>query len=348
MTAVACDSCLLYKTNGGRPVGIVGLQVDDSIVAGTEEFLEHENREAARFPNKGAQSVTGTTQKFNGVTVIEAEKSYFLSQEIDDLEDAPDDVSFSMFRSIRAKVAYTAHCTRPDLLAYANILSQVTASTFSSKSVASLNELISKSRVRRPLRYRAIPPVNAEVCVFLDAAFGTNEDHSSQVGIVVCIRDMRSSEVNLIHAASMKSRRVARSALAAETLALSEAFDVGYVIRQSMECLLGCSLPLVLYTDARSLYHLTISLSACPTERRLAIDIAAVREAFEKRVISDIVLISGESNPADGCTKTSANGALEMLLDSGTAIINKQAWLVRDKIVCPPLPARELIPTESA
>jgi hypothetical protein len=185
-----------------------------------------------------------------------------------------------------------------------------------------------------------------EVAVFMDAGFGTNKDFSSQIGVITALRDPVSTRINLINVSSGKAKRVARSALAAETLATSDAFDVGYVLKKNMELMLGRTVKLILYTDARSLYHIMISLAPVPTERRLAIDIAAVREGYEKRDISEIVLIKGDSNPADGCTKFDSNGALQRMLHTNAIVIEPQAWLERDEVVQPPVIPRELIARE--
>jgi hypothetical protein len=109
-----------------------------------------------------------------------------------------------------------------------------------------------------------------------------------------------------------------------------------------MQEMLNREVKLILYTDARSLYHIVISLAPVPSERRLAIDIAAVREGYEKRDISEIVIITGNSNPADGCTKFDTNGALERMLTTNSVIIETQAWLERDVVVSPPVIARDL------
>lgn len=55
---------------------------------------------------------------------------------------------------------------------------------------------------------------------------------------------------------------------------------------------------------SHSLYKLYISLMAT-TERRLQIDLAVVREAYEIGDVTGIVWIKSSSNPADDVTKTS-------------------------------------------
>jgi hypothetical protein len=118
--------------------------------------------------------------------------------------------------------------------------------------------------------------------VFADAGFGTNRDYSSQIGIITGLRDPESVNVNVIHVTSCKAKRVA---LAAETLAISDVFDIGFMSKRNMEALLSRNVKLILHTNARSLYHIMISLALIPTERRLAIDISAVREGYEAHIL---------------------------------------------------------------
>jgi hypothetical protein len=251
-------------------------------------------------------------------------------------------MDFANFASLGAKVAYTAHLTRPDLLAHANLLSQITAPSMTEDDIGSLRTLIDRARVKRPLHFIFTDPERFEVAFFIDAAFGTNSDMSSQNGIIICLRDPSTSCLNVVHATSAKARRIARSALSAETLALSDGFNVGYAMNHALSSILGRIVPLVLYTDARSINHLTILLAPSPTEKRLAIDIAGVRKAFESRDIADIILISGGGNPADGCTKVNCNVVLERTLDSNYLEVDVQAWLEREKVVPALIPARDV------
>jgi hypothetical protein len=250
----------------------------------------------------------------------------FFSQKLS--PEVPDNVSFTDFASLRAQVAYVAHTTRPDLLAYANILSQVTKDDMSEVHVARLRTLYTKASKKRDLIFVPMKYTRVQESVFLDARFGTKKDQSSQIGILIGIHDPNTNCINVTHVTSCKSRRVARSALAAEALAMSEAFDIAFSLKHSLQDMLCRKVNLVLYTDDRSLYHTTFSLASIPTERRLAIDLAAVREGFEKREILDIVLIEGSSNPADGCTTFDGKGVLETLLETNKVNVTVQAWLV--------------------
>jgi hypothetical protein len=113
-------------------------------------------------------------------------------------------------------------------------------------------------------------------------------------------------------------------------------------MKHTLSSILGHDVPLFLFTYARSLYHVTISLAPTPTERRLTIDIASVRPAFETREIADIILINGNINPVDGCTKVHWNGVLSKLVESNRLEIEPQAWLERNNGVAATVAARDV------
>lgn len=79
-----------------------------------------------------------------------------------------------------------------------------------------------------------------------------------------------------------------KSVLAAEFLAPMEGYDAGYMIAHTLSELIGRKTDLTLYTDSRSLYELCISL-ALTTKRRLQIDLVVIRQAYERRDITDII-----------------------------------------------------------
>jgi hypothetical protein len=128
MESSPTDPCFLFKTENDVLIGIVVLQVDDSGVGGTSEVRELEESASKKFQTKPSITISTKSHYLNGVKIsCNSNSVYSLSQEV--ALNVPENVSFSEFASLRAQVAYVAHCTRPDLLAQANILSQVTMET---------------------------------------------------------------------------------------------------------------------------------------------------------------------------------------------------------------------------
>lgn len=68
-------------------------------------------------------------------------------------------------------------------------------------------------------------------------------------------------------------------------------------------------------TDSKWLFNVITRSSTC-REKRLKIDIAVVREAYDQQEISQVEHIS-DQNPADGPTKVKKCQALNAILDTG-------------------------------
>ena len=69
-------------------------------------------------------------------------------------------------------------------------------------------------------------------------------------------------------------------------------------------------LPLiVVYTDSYSLYKCLVKLGTIK-EKRLMIDIIALRQSYEKRELTEVQWINRQDNPADIMTKATPNKIL--------------------------------------
>lgn len=68
----------------------------------------------------------------------------------------------------------------------------------------------------------------------MDAAFHVNANVTSQLGIVPMLRNNDTGEINGVHYASFKSKRVCKSVLAAELFALVGGYDIGCSLRDTV------------------------------------------------------------------------------------------------------------------
>ncbi|KAI0993002.1 hypothetical protein K3495_g15182 [Podosphaera aphanis] len=137
---------------------------------------------------------------------------------------------------------------------------------------------------------------------------------------------------NIIHWSSTKSKRVTRSVLAAEIYGMASGVDVGFVIagiiNMIMDQLNLPAVPLIICTDSYSLYECIVKLGTTK-EKRLMIDIMALRQMYERRQLWEIRWISGNDNPADSMTKSAPNNSLERFLDTNQLDIDAQGWVKR-------------------
>jgi hypothetical protein len=137
---------------------------------------------------------------------------------------------------------------------------------------------------------------------------------------------------NVIHYSSTKCKRVTRSVLASEIYGMVNGFDIGIAITTTLRMIterLGLpAIPLVICTDSYSLYECLVKLGTTK-EKRLMIDIMALRQSYERREITEIRWINGDDNPADAFTKASPNRALERFINSNQLTVRVEGWVQR-------------------
>ncbi|KAM4059748.1 polyprotein [Hirsutella rhossiliensis] len=196
----------------------------------------------------------------------------------------------------RARASYIASIAQPEASFDVSVAAQV--QTPEDKDYAILNKRLQwqMDHQLRGLTYKPIDLATAKLMVFTDGSFANNKDLSSQLGFVITLvnetnHKEKQFEIsgNIVHWSSTKCKRVTRSVLASEI----------YVK-------LGTT-----------------------KEKRLMIDIMALRQSYEKREITDIRWINGADNPADAMTKASPNRALERFIDTNSLTIRVEGYVQR-------------------
>jgi hypothetical protein len=163
--------------------------------------------------------------------------------------------------------------------------------------------------------------------VFIDASFANNKDLSSQIGYVLALAD-GTGRANIIHWSSIKCKRVTRSVLASELYGMAHGFDMGASVKSTVNRVLERDLPLVVYTDSKSLYECLVKLGTT-REKRLMIDVMCLRQAYERREIAEVKWIKGDSNPADSMTKSKPSNALKRLINTNIIQLDVEEWVKR-------------------
>ena len=174
--------------------------------------------------------------------------------------------------------------------------------------------------------------------VFVDGGFAGNKDLSSQIGLIVVLAtekmDDSTFEIrgNIVDYKSIKCKRVVRSALASELYSMVLGVDIAIAISTTLRLItqqlkIG-DVPTIICTDSFSLYECLVKLGTTK-EKRLMIDIMAIRQSYERRELTEIRWINGQNNPADAMTKTNPNEALKTLIDTNQLSIRAQGWVQR-------------------
>ena len=103
-------------------------------------------------------------------------------------------------------------------------------------------------------------------------------------------------------------------------------YDLYDIKREMQSC--AALITLIICTDSKLLYDCLVKLGTTK-EKRLMVDIMAIRESYERREISEIVWISGNKNPADSMTKEKPSNALNKFIRTNTLDIEALGWVER-------------------
>ena len=103
---------------------------------------------------------------------------------------------------------------------------------------------------------------------------------------------------------------------------------INTTIKMITEQLRFPSTPIIVCTDSYSLYECLVKLGTTK-EKRLMIDIMAIRQSYERRELTEIRWINGQDNPADAMTKGTPNKALEKFIDTNELSVRIEGWVKR-------------------
>jgi hypothetical protein len=344
MATSTYDPCLLITTTKGA-FGIVGMQTDDTLILGSKEFdtIEEEELTRAKFSAKPKELLSPETPLiFNGCILTQKEGDIELRQKeqgkkLKTVNSKAKDPQHK-YREQRARGAYIATICQPKAAFDLSVAAQHQNPT--EADITALNKRIEwqMTHMDRGIKYIAIDLPTAKLFVFVDGSFANNKDFSSQIGyeIILANETTHNEEFeltgNLIHWSSTKSKRVTRSVLASEIYGMVGGVDmaiaIGTTIAMITDQLELPKLPTIVCTDSYSLYDCLVKLGTT-TEKRLMIDIMALRQSYERRELMEIRWINGQDNPADAMTKPNPNKALEKFITTNCLQVRVEGWVKR-------------------
>ena len=248
------DSALFSWHWDGECQGIICVYVDDFLWAGTDLFYEriiHKLEKLVligRFGqgefkyiglkiNNSNDAVTTIDQLAYASSVkpmvISCRRAGEKGSEINEKEKTE-------FRSLLGQLNWIGTQTRPDILFDVGDLTGC-AKTATISEVLRLNKVVSRLAGQQvKLKYPRMEDINGcHLQVFSDASFGNLIDGGSQVGLLVFLVNSEGIRCPL-YWQSRKARRVVKSTLAAETLALIEAAEAAVFISRVISDLLDC------------------------------------------------------------------------------------------------------------
>ncbi|KAI0994902.1 hypothetical protein K3495_g13278 [Podosphaera aphanis] len=329
------DQCLLFNSDA-----IVGLQTHDTLIACNNNFKSKESEELkkANFAAKDLEELSCNNPfTFNGAQSSKSNLSIYVSQkdQIKKLAQVKG-LNQNEYISQRARGAYISSVCQPQValgLSHAACHDPNTAQ-------ATRPSGVDFDRLNKCLQWQLENPSKGlnfvqlkgklRLITFTDLSFANNPDYSSQMGYLIILAD-EYDNCNVIHWASIKCKLITRSVIASELYAMSHGFDVASVLKNSLDKVLDSKVPIIICIDSFSLYECLVKLGTT-YEKRLIIDIMAIRQAYERREIAEVIWITGESNPADAMTKHKSNDALSQIIDNNKINLKAAAWVERQDL----------------
>ena len=162
---------------------------------------------------------------------------------------------------------------------------------------------------------------------YSDSSVAKNRDLSSQLGNIYFLGD-GSGAVALIYFKSYKARRITRSSMSGGVIVFSDLFDVAIAFAEEIGMTLAGMVPVRLLTDCKHLFDV-VSKGSRTSQKRMMLDIAAAREGFKTKTISDIGFVGSSPNIADGLTKSMTQAAIHHVIATGYLKVISEQWIIR-------------------
>jgi hypothetical protein len=347
MESSTYDPCLLISTGEDGAFAIVGMQTDDTLILADEKFLKKEEQKLKEANLTGKPIDELTEQEplpFNGGVLYLKGEEIHLQQKGQGkkivLVDPTSKDRTALYRQNRARGHWLATTCQPEASCALSIAAQYQEPT--DEEIKELNKRLQwqLDNIDRGIKYVPVDLSTMKMFVFVDGSFANNKDLSSQIGYEIILANEVIEDKaftirgNLVHYTSGKSKRVTRSVLASEIYGMVGGTDMALALSSTMRLIckqLGIPLPpVIVCTDSFSLYECLVKLGTTK-EKRLMIDIMALRQSYERRELTEVRWINGEDNPADAMTKINANKTLERFLDDNEITVRMEGWVDRTK-----------------
>ena len=305
-----------YKND--QLIGIIACFVDDMIWGGTEYFFETVIKNFKSTFQIGAEHFAAFT--YLGLNIkqkddfsIDVDQTSYINSISPILLDkdrakntaAPiTDQERSQFRQLIGQLNWVTNMTRPEFcfeVCYASTI--VNSATIS--DIIKLNKVLKK--MKSEVSHIKFPSLNTQslnIKTYTDASFNNLPKGGSQGGQIVFIEDNKN---NICPVAwnSSKIKRVVRSTLAAETLALTDGCDLSFYVSQITNHIYRQNIKNIILTDNKSLKD-TIQSSNLISDKRLRVDLSALCEMYDKNEL-EVKWIPTNAQVSNVLTKRGAN-----------------------------------------
>ena len=209
----------------------------------------------------------------------------------------------SEYRALVGQLNWLATHTHPDI-AYDTCELSVCFNKATVGDLLRLNKLVERV-TRGDLRLRFSRLNSLETCIiecYTDVAFANLPGGGSQGAFIIFLMDSSGKRCPIFWQ-TRKLRRVVKSTLAAETMALLEGAEASvYIAKIIGSIILKPGLKVNCYVDNKSLVD-ALSSTKRVEDRRLRIDLAVLEDMLAKKEISCVLWIPSRQQLADCLTK---------------------------------------------
>ena len=303
--------------------GILALHVDDLLFCGSLLFLKEiihtikiifkiSNEETEVFQHLGLE-----IEQTRDLIYVHQSK-YINSMQplkLDNLKKKTDALNTREYEELRSHVGqlmWTANQTRPDI-SFDICQISVNLKMATKEDVLRTNKCIHKMKtVEMKLHFPDIGDLDeASLVCYSNASLANLKDAGSQGSFIIFIIGSNKKYVPLKWQ-SRKIKRVVKSTLAAETMALLEGTECCFLIKSTLLRILGLSndtnLRIKAITDNKSLYDAVHSTKTVE-DKRLKVDICALRDMMQRKEIHNVEWIESDNQIADSFTKAGASSS---------------------------------------
>ena len=330
------DPAVFVWVVNGQVIGLLASHVDDFIWAGDSTFEEKVieqirkkfligNEENGHFSYVGIDIYEKNNRiDFEQHKYIDNLQSISLEKSRQKERNMPlNEKETDNLRSKIGQLLWVARQSRPDVLYDVCSLAR-------NLKVATVEHLIEANKIVKRLKSEKVTlkyqhlgnDSSLKLVTFSDASLGNLPDGGTQGGGFIVLMGEQGL-FSPLWWQSKRIRRVVKSTLAGETLALTEGIDNSvFIATLFTELYLGHTdptwLPIVCITDNKSLCDAIRSHKAV-TERRLRMEISSVKEMIENHQIQKI-LWSGTKDQLSDCLTKRGASSMELLriLENGT------------------------------
>ena len=315
------DPALFSWECNGVISGILCLYVDDILWAGEDSFKDNiidrlcklfliGNNESKAFKYIGLniESDGEKATNIDQLDYIASVKAIPVSKaRVNNKNSDLSEQEKASYRSLVGQLNWIATQTRPDIAFEVCELS----SMFKTATVAELlrlNKLVLKLQKNNIIL--SFPGMQSlDECIieaYADASFANLNGSFSQGGFVIFLKDNQDNRCPVFWE-SRRVKRVVKSTLAAETLALIDCAETAIYIKHILQELSkGFEIPIHCYTDNKSLAD-SLASKKQVDDRRLRIDMAYLKDMLNNEDISTVSWISTDRQLANSLTKRGAS-----------------------------------------